>query len=172
MDLPLVHHNLTTIPDAHFRQIISMKDDVHECTESKIDKKEGHIKISTKHMANNSLVMNFPSDETKPYYFEVQLMSANNSIVVGMLPEDIIVCCKIKIYMYISLLKVREVFYSNICYTKYSDNLLSTAPTSLEPECSTSATPMEYISGSFNVCSKILSSQSWYQQKCNHIVLS
>ena len=90
MAFPLVHNNLTTIPASYFRQVISMKDDVHDCAEFKIDKREEHIKITSKHMANNSLVMNVPSDETKLYYFEVQLMSANNSIVVGMLPEDVI----------------------------------------------------------------------------------
>ena len=71
----------------YFAQVVSMTDDF-DCTEFKINKREDDIEIESKHMANTSLVMNFPSDKTKPFYYEVELMSANNSIVVGTLPKS------------------------------------------------------------------------------------
>ena len=89
MALPFLHHGLIPMTSGYFTQAVSMKDSFN-CAQFKIDKRENDIKIESKYMTNTSLVMNFPSDKTKPFYYEVELMSANNSIVVGTLPKSFI----------------------------------------------------------------------------------
>ena len=89
MALPLLNDGFIPPTSGYFKKVVSRSDDFN-CTEFLIDNREDHIEIKSKHMANTSLVMNFPSDKTKPFYYEVELMSASNSIVVGMLGKNLV----------------------------------------------------------------------------------
>ena len=48
-----------------------------------ISNRKDHIKIENTCTAKNTFVVNYPSDETRLFYYEAQLTKSNNSIAVG-----------------------------------------------------------------------------------------